>query len=100
MNTLVSRYRSVLFGRDGVGLRLPGWLGVLVGYVDMLAGLSGKKLPISSIRVKKFMGTTAFSTTISETAFSPSCSVTEGIERTLRHEFLEDHSGDELFYSE
>ena len=101
MNTLVSRCRSVLFGRDGVGLRLPGWLGVLAGYgFDMLAAVTGKKLPVSSIRVKKFMGTTAFSTAISETGFSPSCSLEEGIERTLRHEFLEDHSGDKLFYSE
>lgn len=101
MNTLVSRCRSVLFGKDGVGLRLPGWLGVLAGYgFDILAAISRKKLPISSIRVKKFMGSTAFSTAISETGFSPSCSLAEGIERTLRHEFLEDHSGDKLFYSE
>ena len=101
MNTLVSRCRSVLFGKDGVGLRLPGWLGVMAGYgFDMLAAITGKKLPISSIRVKKFMGTTVFSTAISETGFSPSCSLADGIERTLRHEFLEDHSGDKLFYSE
>ena len=101
MNTLVSRCRSVLFGKEGVGLRLPGWLGVLAGYgFDILAAISRKKLPISSIRVKKFMGSTAFSTAISETGFSPSCSLAEGIERTLRHEFLEDHSGDKLFYSE
>lgn len=101
MNTLVVRCRSVLFGKDGVGLRLPGWLGVLAGYgFDTLAALTGKNLPISSIRVKKFMSTTAFSTGISETGFVPSCSLAESIERTLRHEFLEDHSGDKLFYSE
>lgn len=101
MNTLVARCRSVLFGKDGVGLRLPGWLGILVGYgFDMLATTIRKKLPVSSIRVKKFMGTTAFSTSSNETGFSPSCSLEEGIERTLRHEFLEDHSEEHLFYSE
>ncbi|WP_040481839.1 NAD-dependent epimerase/dehydratase family protein [Luminiphilus syltensis] len=101
MNTLVAHCRSVLFGKSGVGLRLPGWLGVLVGYgFDMLATITHSKLPVSSIRVKKFMGTTAFTTSISETGFSPSCSLAEGIERTLRHEFLEDHSGHKLFYSE
>ena len=101
MNMLVARCRSVLFGKDEVGLRLPGWLGVLAGYgFDMLAAVSGKKLPISSIRVKKFMGTTAFSTALGETGFTPSYSLTEGIEQTLRHEFLEDHSDDKLFYSE
>ena len=101
MNTLVARCRSVLFGKDGVGLRLPGWLGVLAGYgFDMLAAITGKKLPISSIRVKKFMGTTAFNTSVSETGFEPSLSLEQGIERTVRYEFLEDHTGEKLFYSE
>lgn len=101
MNTLVGRCRSVLFGKDGVGLRLPGWLGILVGYsFDFLATITGKQLPVSSVRVKKFMGTTAFSASVSETGFSPSCTIAEGIDRTLRHEFLENHSDDKLFYSE
>lgn len=101
MNTLVTQCRSVLFGKQGVGLRLPGWLGVLAGYgFDILAAVTGKKLPISSIRVKKFMSTTAFNTALSETGFIPTCSLAEGIERTLRHEFLEDNSGVRLFYSE
>lgn len=101
MNALIERSRSVLFGKAGVGLRLPGWLGILAGYgSDLLATISGKKLPISSIRVKKFMGTTAFTTSVSKTGFKATCSLSEGIERTLRHEFLEDHSGDKLFYSE
>ncbi|WP_435219115.1 NAD-dependent epimerase/dehydratase family protein [Luminiphilus sp. nBUS_07] len=101
MNTLVGSCRAVLFGKEGVGLRMPGSLGILAGYgFDMLAALTGKKYPISSIRVKKFMGTTAFSTAISETGFVPSYSLAEGIERTLRHEFLEDHSADKLFYTE
>jgi nucleoside-diphosphate-sugar epimerase len=100
MNTLIARCRSVLFDKEGVGLRLPGWLGILAGYgFDALAKISGKKLPISSIRVKKFMGTTAFNTSVGETGFEASCTLSEGIERTLRHEFLEDHSGDKLFYS-
>lgn len=101
MNTLVTRCRSVLIAKTGVGLRLPGWLGLLAGHgFDVLTALTGQKFPISSIRVKKFMGTTAFSTAISETGFSPSCSLEEGIERTLRHEFLEDHSNAKIFYSE
>jgi len=101
MNTLVSRCRSVLFGKDGVGFRLPGWLGVLAGYgFDMLAAITGKKLPISSIRVKKFMGTTAFNTSISKTGFKPSSSLVQGIERTLRHEFLGNHKAEKVFFSE
>lgn len=101
MNTLVGRCRSILFGKHGVGLRMPGSLGTLTGHCfDALAAITGKRLPVSSIRVKKFMGTTAFNTSISDASFSPSCTLTEGIERTLRHEFLEDHSSETLFYSE
>ena len=101
MNTLVTRCRSVLWGKKGVGLRLPGWLGILAGYgFDGVAAITGKKLPISSIRVKKFMGTTAFNTSISQTGFTPSSSLVRGIERTLRHEFLENHKAETVFFSE
>ena len=101
MNTLVAHCRSVLFGKNDVGMRLPGWLGILAGYsVDALTAVTRRKFPVSSIRVKKFMGTTAFNTSISATGFSPSCTLAEGIERTLKYEFLEEHRGNKLFYSE
>ena len=101
MNTLVSVTRKTLFNKGGVGLRLPGWLGVTIGYCfDVLAALIQRKLPVSSIRVKKFMATTAFSTSVAKKGFEPSCSLEEGLERTLRYEFLEDHSSDKVFYSE
>ena len=101
MNTLVASCRSVLWGKKGVGLRLPGWLGILAGYgFDGLAATIGKKLPISSIRVKKFMGTTVFNTSISKTGFTPSSSLVQGIERTIRYEFLENHKDEKVFFSE
>ena len=101
MNALVRTCRKALSGRDGVGIRLPGWLGLLVGYLfDLLAFILRKKLPVSSIRVKKFMGTTAFSTSIASTGFKPTHTLAEGLERTLRHEFTEDHKSDKVFYSE
>lgn len=101
MNTLVARCRSVLFGKNNVGLRLPGWLRILAGQgFDALAAITGKKFPVSSIRVRKFIATTAFSTSINEASFEPSCEVMQGIERTLQHEFLEDHRSERLFYSE
>ena len=101
MNSLVSRCRAVLFNKGGVGLRLPSWLGILAGYgFDCLAAMTGKKLPISSIRVKKFMATTAFDSSVEKTCFTPFCSLEEGLERTLRYEFLEHHEGDKLYYSE
>ena len=101
MNALVARCRSVLWGKTGVGLRLPRWLGIVAGYgFDGLAVMTGKKLPISSIRVKKFMETTSFNTSVSRTGFIPSSSLEQGIERTLRHEFIEHHEAEKVFFSE
>jgi len=101
MNSLVSYCRLTLDGKKSAGLRLPGWLGILIGFVfDTLAVITQKKLPISSIRVKKFMATTTFETSVSKTGFTPSCQLYEGIERTLRNEFLENHDNRRLFYTE
>ena len=101
MNTLVSICRKTLFDKNGVGVRLPGWLGSLIGYgFDLMALVSRRNLPISSIRVKKFMGTTAFSSSIASAGFSARFTLAEGLERTLRHEFLEHHSDEQVFYSE
>lgn len=101
MNSLVSRSRYVLFGENCVGARLPAWVGLLIGYgFDALAATTSTRLPVSSIRVRKFMGTTSFNTSVAKTGFTAKFSLAEGIERTLKYEFLEDHSGDRLFYSE
>lgn len=101
MNTLVTHCRSVLFGKENVGPRIPGWLGITVGYLfDMLAVITGSKPPISSIRVKKFMRGTAFNSSVLKTGFVPSYRLEVGLTRTLQYEFLKDYSGDEKSYSE
>ena len=101
MNTLVTHCRAILFGKNNVGVRLPGVLGVLIGYsFDALATITQRKLPISSIRVKKFMATTAFNTSLTTTGFTPKWTLAEGIERTLNYEFVEDHSPEKVFYTE
>ena len=101
MNTLVSEARKTLFGKNNVGLRLPAYLGITIGYIaDILARLLGKNLPVSSIRVKKFMGTTQFSSSVSKTGFVPPVSLEEGLARTLRYEFLEDNSDKKTFETE
>lgn len=101
MNTLVSGARKTLFGKDDVGLCLPAFLGMAIGYIaDILAKVTGKSLPVSSIRVKKFMGTTQFSTSVGETGFVPPVELEEGLARTLRYEFLEDNSDNRTFDTE
>jgi len=101
MNTLVQTTRQVLFGKSNIGPRLPAWLGILGGYgFDLLSFFMRRNLPVSSIRVKKFLGTTAFNTSIAETGFQPSVPLEEGLQRTLRYEFLEDNSSKRTFLSE
>ena len=101
MNTLVSEARKTLFEKNNVGLRLPAFLGMAIGYfADVVTKLTGKTLPVSSIRVKKFMGTTQFASSVSETGFVPPVSLEEGLARTLRYEFLEDNSDKRTFETE
>lgn len=101
MNTLVSKVRKVLFGKYNVGLRLPAFLGMVIGIcADYVCKYTGKTLPISSIRVKKFMGTTQFNTSINNTDFIPPVTLEEGLERTLYYEFQEDNSDKVTFKTE
>lgn len=101
MNTLVSTVRRKLGNGEGVGPRLPYIAGLAAGYCfDLLAWATGRNFPISSIRVKKFCGTTQFASSALRTGFVPPVPLTEGLGRTVRHEFLEDHQGEEEFYTE
>ena len=101
MNTLISGARKTLFGKTNVGLRLPGFVGIALGYVaDLAAMIIRKPLPVSSIRVKKFMGTTQFASSVSDTGFVSPVSLEEGLARTLRYEFMEDNSDKRTFETE
>lgn len=101
MNSLVSVARKVLFKKEGVGIRQPASIGIGIGYMaDAVTKITGKTLPVSSIRVKKFMGTTQFASAANETGFVPPVPLEEGLARTLRYEFLEDNSDKQTFDTE
>lgn len=70
-------------------LRIPYSLGLLAGYCfDLLAKITGKNFPISSIRVKKFCSRTQFkSNNIADTGFEPPVTLAKGIENTVQFEF-------------
>ena len=89
MNSLVRLVRTILFNKNNIGLRLPSWAGSIIGYAaDLLGAVSGKPLPISSVRIQKFLATTAFSSSIAKSDFEPSITLEAALERTIRHEFL------------
>jgi GlcNAc-P-P-Und epimerase len=102
MNQLVAQVRAVLKGKIGVGPRLPYWLGLILGYAaDFITKLSGKNLPISSIRVKKFASSTEFkSAKASLDNFKPPVELAHGVERTLQSEFVSPEPNREIFFTE
>lgn len=101
MNTLISIARKTLFGKYNVGLRFPGFLGMAIGYAcDAISIVTGRSLSVSGLRVKKFMSTTQFNSSVSETGFAASVSLEEGLARTLKYEFLEDNSDKRTFDTE
>ena len=102
MNELVSQVRTELKGKIGVGLRLPYWFGLLLGYMaDLVSKISGKNLPVSSIRVKKFALSTEFkSAKASLDDFQAPFELSHGIERTLQSEFISPDPNREIFYTE
>ena len=101
MNSLISETRNILFKKKNVGLRLPAIFGIFIGHVfDLIARLLRKNLPISSIRVKKFMATTKFASSASKTGFIPPVVLKEALARTLRYEFIEDNSDKRIFETE
>ena len=102
MNELVSQVRAKLKGKTGVGLRLPYWLGLILGYTaDLVAKISGRNLPVSSIRVKKFTSATEFkSAKEGLDNFQAPITLSDGVERTLQSEFIAPDPNREIFFTE
>ena len=102
MNELVSQVRAELKGKEDVGLRLPYWLGLVLGYTaDLVAKISGKNLPVSSIRVKKFASSTEFKSAKGRLDdFQAPFRLVQGIERTLQSEFINPDPNREIFFTE
>lgn len=102
MNSLVRKVRNRLRSSDNVGLRLPYWFGLLVGHMaDMLTKVTGKNLPVSSIRVRKFCANTSFQSAKSQLdVFKAPFSLEEGIDMTLESEFINSDPNREIFFTE
>jgi nucleoside-diphosphate-sugar epimerase len=100
MNTLVSEVRRI-FGKSGRLFHWPYWIGLMGGLCfDVLAKIPRKKLSVSAVRVKKFCANTMFaSVNIQATGFKPPVSLIEGLERTIRYEFVDKTAG-QVFYTE
>lgn len=101
MNKLVSVTRKVLFNKPNVGLRMPACIGKLIGYLaDIISFIIKKNLPISSIRVKKFLSTSQFDSSIERTGFEAPYSLEDALQKTLKHEFIEENDHKVTFKTE
>ena len=101
MNALVAHVNKLLGKSAEIKFRLPFTLGLFIGSCfDFVAKVAGKKFPISAIRVKKFCANSVYESAIDSTGFIPPVPLMEAIERTVRFEFIEDHKGEQVFYSE
>lgn len=101
MNQLVGHVSKVL-GKHIPSTHFPYWLGMLGGYgFDLLSKITGKKLAISSVRVKKFCATTEFDAAkVHSCGFKPPFTLDEGLARTLEFEFVHPRTDDIQFISE
>jgi nucleoside-diphosphate-sugar epimerase len=101
MNQLVGSVKRMLGKSENIGLRLPFAAGYLIGKgFDLVAAMTGKRLAISSIRVKKFCANSVYNTAIDETGFVPPIPLAQALENTIRHEFIEKHDDEPLYFSE
>ncbi len=77
-------------GREKKIPSAPYAIGLLGGYTfDLLSKLTGKKFPVSSIRIKKFAADTSINTDrLQNSGFTPPFTLQEGLKRTIVYEFL------------
>jgi len=101
MNLLVKTIRKTLFNKNNIGIKIPLFIGISLGYIaDLMTIIFKKKLPISSIRIKKFTSDSMFTSSIDKSGFIPPVTLEEGLQKTLKYEFLEDNKDKKIFYTE
>jgi len=90
MNELIDIFLNTI-GKNSIhNFQIPYALGLMGGYgYDMLAKITGKTYPISSVRIKKFCANTVINTgRLQNTDFVPSYTLADGLRRMIKSEFL------------
>jgi nucleoside-diphosphate-sugar epimerase len=102
MRRLVFLVRQTIGGGKSPVIHLPYPVGAAIGRLyDFLSIVGGKEYPISAIRMKKLITDTRFpALRLRSAGFKPPFSLREGIEKTIRHEFLQQSDDRVLFESE
>ena len=90
MNELIDTFHNTIGKNHRINFKIPYVLGLMGGYgYDLLAKITGKTYPISSIRIKKFCADTMINADkLQQTGFVPSYTLAEGLSRMIKSEFL------------
>lgn len=100
MNELVSQI-EVSLEKKVLPFKIPYFLGFIIGCLfDVITRITGKKLAISSVRVKKFCARTQYNAEKVHKEFKPPYTLVEGLDKTLKFEFTDKQSDGVLFYTE
>lgn len=98
---LVAFARRCLGQSEGVGITLPAWLGLAMGKVaDVVSRISGRSLPVSEVRIRKFMATSSYSSAARSLGFEPPLSLEDALRKTIAFEFMGERTDELTFESE
>jgi nucleoside-diphosphate-sugar epimerase len=89
MNELMEIFYNTIGENHRVNFKIPYALGLVGGYCyDILAKVTGKTYPVSSIRIKKFCADTVINTDkLKHTGFTPPYTLAEGLSRMINCDF-------------
>ena len=92
MEELVETILSTLGRQPEITVRIPYALGYAGGVAcDVVAAVSGKRMPISAVRIRKFCSTTTFSSRrVQKSGFRPPIGIREALIKTIKHEFRDE----------
>jgi GlcNAc-P-P-Und epimerase len=95
MNELIALAGATLGNSHGRSIRIPYLLGLGAGLAsDLAAWLTGRRFPVSAIRVRKYHANTQFSNTrVLATGFVPRHDLRDALMATIRHEFGSPYGG-------
>ena len=102
MNALVKHTKAFLGHKNKIRARIPYHIALILGCCfDIYSKLRKRPLPISSKRIRKFCSTSSFATGKSHLdGFKAKYTLKEGLDLTLKSEFLAPDPNKEVFYTE
>ena len=88
MNEIVYIIKRNLFNSKSIGMRIPKQIGMPIGVLaDFFSKITKKALPISKIRIEKFLASSHFYSDSIPDDFIAPFSLEDGLNKTIDHEF-------------